>query len=94
MTTFRLRHFLSSLVVVCAPFRASRSLQEVSSSVQGGLRSSRDPRAQNGGLRALEEVWMTTFFRSRNCSVKSGRFLNPFGRVQEDEDEEEEEEEE
>ena len=45
MATFRLRHFLSSLVVVCPPFRASRSLQEMSSSVQGGLRSSRDPRA-------------------------------------------------
>ena len=28
----------------------------------------------NGGLRALEEAWMTTF-RLRHVSVKSGRFL-------------------
>ena len=29
---------------------------------------------QNGGLRALEEAWMTTFCL-RHFSVKSGRFL-------------------
>ena len=39
MTTFRLRHFLLSLVVVCASFGASRWLQEVSSYAQGDLRS-------------------------------------------------------
>ena len=32
------------------------------------------PELQNGGLRALEEAWMTTF-RLRHSSVKSGRFL-------------------
>jgi hypothetical protein len=31
------------------------------------------PEPQNGGLRALEEAWMTTF-RLRHFSVKSGRF--------------------
>ena len=36
------------------------------------VRGSLDP--QNGGLRALEEAWMTTF-RLRHLSVKSGRFL-------------------
>ena len=32
------------------------------------------PELQNGGLRALEEAWMTTF-RLGHLSVKSGRFL-------------------
>ena len=36
---------------------------------------------QNGGLRALEEAWMTTF-RLRHFPVKSGRFLCLFGLVQ------------
>ena len=36
---------------------------------------------QNGGLRALEEAWMTTF-RLRRYPVKSGHFLCLFGRVQ------------
>jgi len=40
MTTFSLRHFLSSLVIVCPSFGASRWLQKVSSCVQGGLRRS------------------------------------------------------
>ena len=46
------------------------------------------PEPQNDGLRALEDVCMTTLFRSRNCSVKSGLFLCLFGRVQENEEEE------
>jgi len=37
MTTFRLRHFLSSLVVVCPSFGASRWLQGLSSCFQGGF---------------------------------------------------------
>ena len=36
------------------------------------------PELQNGGLRALEEAWMTTF-RLRHFSVKSGRFLCSWG---------------
>ena len=37
-----------------------------------GVQGSLEP--HNGGLRALEEAWMTTFCL-RHFSVKSGRFL-------------------
>ena len=54
------------LVVLCpggSELRPWRS-QEVKGSLE----------LQNGGLRALEEAWITTF-RSRHFSVKFGRFL-------------------
>ena len=49
------------------------------------------PEPEDGCLRDLEQVWMMTLFRSRNCSVKSGRLLCLLGRVQEEEEGEEEE---
>ena len=49
--------------------------QRQSMEVQGSLD------LQNGGPRTLEESWMTTF-RLRHFSVKSGRFLCLFWRVQ------------
>ena len=50
----------------------------MSSSVQGGPRGSGEALSSNGGLRALEEAWITTFCL-RHFPVKSGRFLCVWG---------------